>query len=263
MVYFSFMKQTAVKTENKTSKSLIESMFEVGAHYGYSRRRRHPSFKPLIFGAKNTVDIIDLEQTNTFLNKTLEFIKQLGREEKKILFIGTKPEAKKAIEEIAVSLDLPHVSNRWIGGTITNLAEIKKRIARLEELSDKKEKGELDVYTKKEKLVLDDEIRRLSNNFSGIVTMTSIPDAVFVVDPKHEKTAIREARQKEIPIIALAGSDCNIDEVDYFIPANDSSRGSIEFFIGQISKAYKDGKDKAQESKEKGKEDDQDKARDN
>lgn len=239
------------KIENKSNTSLIENMFEVGAHFGYSRTRRHPSFKPLIFGAKNNVDIINLEKTGYFLNKALEFVKECARHNKTILFVGTKPEARRVIEEAAASLDLPYVFHRWIGGTLTNFSEIKKRIKRLLELREKKEKGELDVYTKKEKLVLDKEIERLSKNFSGIVSMQGLPDALFIIDPKHEATAVREARRKSVPLIGLAGSDCNTKEIDYPIPANDSALSSIRFFVEQITKAYGEGKAEMEQQKEK------------
>jgi len=226
--------------QNK-SHSLIESMFKVGAHYGYSRTKRHPSFVPILFGAKDRVDIIDLEKTGSFLSSALEFIKKTAQENQTILFVGTKPEARRAIQEVIVPLGAPYVSLRWIGGTLTNLSEVRKRVARLEELQQKFDKEELEMYTKKERLLLERELNDLVRKFGGIVSMTHLPKVLCVVDPKNEHTALREAKIKNIPVVALAGTDCDIGAVTYPIPANDSAQPSIRFFMEKIAEAYKDG----------------------
>lgn len=236
------------KTKEKTppaggaSTSNIDRMFAVGAHYGYSKSRRHPSIKPYIFGVKNWVEIIDLEKTNNLLDNAKEFAKKLGAEGKTMLFVGGKNEAKNAIEEGADEINMPHVTGRWIGGTITNFSEIKKRISKMEDLSSKKDKGELaQKYTKKEQVMLDREISNLKENFSGIKGMVEIPNALFVVDTKREETAMREAKQKSIPVIGLLNSDSNLNDVDYPIVANDANQASIKFFIDEIVNAYKEG----------------------
>jgi len=223
-------------------KTLIEKMFEVGAHFGYSRSRRHPSMKSIIFGIKNNVEIIDLEKTDEYLEKAREFIASIAKEEKQILFVGTKNEARNAVKAGALSIDMPYATNKWTGGTITNFSEIKKRIDRLEELTRKKEKGELGMYTKKERLLIDREIEDLEKNFGGLLTMKGLPVAMFVVDSKAEKIAVKEATDKGISVVSLSGSDCNIKDINYPIPANDSSSSSIEFFVDQIVSAYKEGK---------------------
>lgn len=220
----------------------IDRMFAVGAHYGYSRSRRHPSVKPYIYGMKNWVEIIDLEKTNDLLKNAVEFVKKLGKDGKKILFIGSKDESKSAIKEGADSIGMPYVIGRWIGGTITNFSEIKKRISKMEDLSSKKDKGELaKKYTKKEQVILDREIKNLKENFEGLASLTEIPSALFVVDTKKEDTAVREALQKRIPIIGLLNSDTNLTNIDYPIVANDAARASIKFFVDEIVKAYKEG----------------------
>jgi len=217
----------SVKTQSNTA---LDEMFKVGAHYGFSRSRRHPSFKSVVFGVKNGVDIIDLEKTQVYFDKALEFAKSVVAEGKQILFVGTKPEISNIVKEIALSMDMPYVSNRWIGGTLTNFPEIKKRIAKLEEFRRQKERGDLAKYTKKEKLLIDRDIDRLENNFGGIVSMKNMPAVLFVVDPRNEAIAVEEASQIKIPTIALSGSDCDITKVAYPIPANDSSVASVKFF---------------------------------
>lgn len=242
-------KNVEKKEENsfagKTDESLIDSMFAVGAHFGYSKSRRHPSIKPYIFGVKNWVEIIDLEKTSGLLSSAKEFVKMLGAEGKTILFVGGKNEAKETVEQGALSIDAPYVAGRWIGGTITNFSEIKKRIDKMEDLSSKMDKGELaQKYTKKEQLMLSREINNLKENFFGIRKMTEIPDALFIVDTKKENTAVREAKQKRIPIIGLLNSDSNITDIDYPIVANDATRTSIKFFVDEIVASYKEGLNK-------------------
>ncbi len=248
-------------TKEKTVSipSLIERMFEAGAHFGYSRTRRHPSASPFLYGVKSGTDIIDLEKTCSHLAVVLEAVKEYVAKGKTILFVGTKPEARVAIEETAIALDLPYVTQRWIGGTLTNFSEIRKRVERLKALKTQKERGELNIYSKKERRDMEDEIVRLTRNFSGIVNLARIPDALFIVDPRHEETAVREAKKMGISLLALANSDCNMKEIDHPIPANDVSRSSISFFLDKIREAYKEGveariiaaKEKEKEGEEK------------
>ncbi|HEC30409.1 MAG TPA: 30S ribosomal protein S2, partial [Candidatus Yonathbacteria bacterium] len=211
-------------TETIENKGIIEEMFKAGAHFGYSKSKRHPSMKPLIFGVKNTVEIINLEKTDEYLTRAKEFVASVAKEGKQILFVGSKNEAREVVKNAALSVDLPYVTNRWIGGTITNFSEIKKRIARLEELTSKREKGELGMYTKKERLMIDREIENLEKHFGGLLSMKQKPAALFVIDSEAESIAVKEADSTGIPIVSLSGSDCNIKKIDYPVPANDSSR---------------------------------------
>lgn len=229
-------------TKTVENHGLITEMFTAGAHFGYSRSRRHPSAKPFIFGTKNGIEIMDLEKTSIELEKAKAFIKTLAKGGKQILFVGTKSESKKLLEDGAAAIDMPFVAERWVGGVLTNFSEIKKRVALLEDLRNKKEKGELAMYTKKERSLIDKDIERLERNFAGIVSMKDIPAAMFVVDPRKESIAIKEAQYLGVPIIALASSDCNLKEVDFAIPGNDSSVSSVSFFISQIVQAFKDGR---------------------
>ena len=230
-----------INEKNTSNPSMIKGMFEAGAHFGYSRSRRHPSARSVLFGMKNGTDLIDLEKTYSYLTKTLDVIKDIAAKNKKILFVGTKPEARGAVEKVAEELSLPFVANKWVGGTLTNFSEIKKRVERMKTLKAQKERGDLDVYSKKERRDLENEIARLTKNFIGIIDMERLPDMMFVVDPRHEDTAVKEAKNIGIAIVAIANSDCNLNDVDYPIPANDGSRSSILFFLNQIRDAYKEG----------------------
>ncbi len=232
--------------EDKTKKGdnpVIDAMFSVGAHFGRSKSRRHPSTKSYIFGKKNSTEIINLEKTTEDLDRAKEFASSIIADGKQILFVGTKPEAKKMIIDMG-ALNIPFVSERWIGGTLTNFSEIKKRVSRLTELTQLKETGDLEKYTKKEQLMMDREMEKLSKNFGGIVSMKGLPGALFVVDSKHEKTAVEEALIKNIPIISLSSSDCDINNIDYPIVANDASQASIEYFINEMLDARKEGQNK-------------------
>ncbi|PIR46428.1 MAG: 30S ribosomal protein S2 [Candidatus Vogelbacteria bacterium CG10_big_fil_rev_8_21_14_0_10_45_14] len=220
----------------------IEAMFKVGAHFGYKRTRRHPTTGGYVFGVKNNVEIIDLEKTKTGLDEAVNFVKRLAAEGKTLLFVGNKKESQEAVREAALSVSMPYVSNRWIGGTLTNWSEIKKRLLRLEDLSTKKEKGELSIYTKRERVMIDRDIQDLERLFGGIRDVRSVPHALFVVDPREEETAVREATRLKIPVVALASTDCDVSLVTHAIVANDSSRSSIGFFVGEIAKAFAEGR---------------------
>ncbi len=226
----------------KVSDKIIKEMFKVGAHFGYSKSRRHPTASPYIYGAKNRVEIFDLTKTADLLQKALDFVSNLAKEGKQILFIGGKKEAQEAIKKAATSIEMPYVAGRWIGGAFTNFSEIKKRISKLEDLTKQREKGELSKYTKKERLIIDRSIANLERFFSGFLLMKEMPKAIFVIDPKKEIIAVTEAKKMGIPVIALAGSDCDIKDIDYPIAANDSSISSISFFLDEMVNEYKKNK---------------------
>jgi small subunit ribosomal protein S2 len=221
-----------------TNNPRIDNMFKAGAHFAFSKTRRHPTVAPYIFGTKNKVEIFDLEKTEVLLEKAKAFVESLAKEGKSILFVGGKSEARNAVKAGALSVNMPYVDGRWIGGTLTNFMQIRKRVEKLEKLTTEKEKGELAKYTKKERLLIDREIANLERFFTGVVSMKDLPKAIFIVDPKKEKSAVKEAQDIGIPIIALAGSDCNIKGLDFPVIGNDSSQTSVNFFVQEISKAY-------------------------
>ena len=228
-------------TTETTNTKAVDAMFKAGAHFAFSRSRRHPTSAPYIFGVKNRVEIFDLEKTSALLDSAKEFVKTMAREGKQILFVGGKSEARAAIKAAALSLDMPYVADRWIGGTLSNFKEIRSRVEKLLDLTAKREKGELGKYTKKERLLIDREIDKLERFFSGLIPMKDLPKAVFVIDSKHEKIAVTEAKKAGIPVVALLGSDCNVKDVDHPIFGNDASIASIAFFVDQIVWAYKEG----------------------
>ena len=218
--------------------SSVEELFKNGAHFGFSKSRRHPSANAYIYGSKNRSDIFDLEKTHEFLEKALLFVKELAEKKEVILFVGGKNEAQKIIREVAEAVDMPFVASRWIGGTLTNFSEIKKRVETLLNLLSQKEKGELAKYTKKERFIIDRDIEKLQKMFGGISKMSSLPKALFIIDPRYEDIALNEARLMKIPVIALCGSDNNFQKIDYVIPGNDSSQKSIKYFADRIKETY-------------------------
>lgn len=224
-------------------------MFKAGSHFAYTRARRHPTAAPFIFGLKNRVEIFDLEKTSEKLLEAKKFIASCAQAGKKVLFVGTKNEARIAIQQISSVIEMPHVSLRWIGGTLTNFPEIRRRIDKYESLCSKREKGELVKYTKKERLLIDREIAKLENTFLGIVSMKEMPAAVVIVDSEKEHIALAEIRKQGIPVVAICGSDCNLKKVNYPIPANDSAKASIEFLLKELSSAYAEGSKEAAKTK--------------
>ena len=221
--------------------TIIDKMFEVGAHYGYSKSRRHPSTSSYIFATKNGVDIINIEKSYELLEKALETVSKMAASGKSILFVGTKPEARQQIIETALALNMPYVGERWVGGTLTNFPEIKKRITKLLDLREQKEKGGLDKYTKKERLLIDREMEDMTKNFQGVSTITSTTDDMFVIDSKKEHIACTEARKMGLPIIALLNTDCDLKKVEFPIVANDASVPSISFILNEVKSAYTNG----------------------
>jgi small subunit ribosomal protein S2 len=219
---------------------IIDKLFAVGAHFGYAPSRRHPSVAPFIFGTKGGTELFDLEKTSKCFEDALAFIKKLAEERKVVLFVGGKAEARQALKRAAERLNLPYSAGRWIGGTLTNFAEIKRRLNRLSDLTSMREKGELAKFTKLERLLIDREIIELEAMFGGLKGMTKLPDALVVVDAKHEAIAVAEARKLGIPVVAILNTDCDSRGIAYPIPANDASLDSITFLLDEISKAYAD-----------------------
>lgn len=219
---------------------IIEKLFAVGAHFGYAPSRRHPSVAPFIFGSKGGTELFDLEKTSVCLEKALTFIKSLAEERKIILFVGGKAEARGSLKRAAERLNLPYSAGRWIGGTLTNFPEIKRRLARLSDLTSMREKGELAKFTKKERLLIDREIVDLEAMFGGLKGMNKLPDALVIVDGRHEAIAVAEAKKLGIPVVALLNSDCDARGILYPIPANDAALQSITFVLDEITKVYAD-----------------------
>lgn len=231
-----------LKDAAKNKEALVKDLFKAGAHFGYSRSRRHPSVSEFIYGFKNKTAVIDLEKSLESLAKAKDFVRQIASEGKLILFVGTKNEAKGIIKTYAGFIGQPFVIDRWIGGTFTNFKQIRARVDKMKDYRAKDKAGELAVYTKRERTMIGIERDKMEKYFSGFEDMDKTPAALFVVDPDFEKIAVAEAKQSGVPVIALASSDCDIRQIDYPIIANDSAKASVEFFVAALEEAYKEGK---------------------
>ncbi|MBI4086372.1 30S ribosomal protein S2 [Candidatus Kaiserbacteria bacterium] len=234
-------------TEETQDNSLVERLFRAGAHYGFSKSRRHPTAAPYLFSTKQGTDIFDLEKTSRLLADAKEYLSDIAAKGGVVLLVGTKEEVKEIVKSCAIELSMPSVTNRWIGGTLTNFSQIQKRINYLANLRAEQASGELDrKYTKKERLLLGREMERLVLNFGGITAMERPPAVLLVVDPRHEALAVREARDMHIPVIAIMSSDCNADRVDWPVYLNDAHRSSVALALDELAAGYKNGLTRAQ-----------------
>jgi len=218
-----------------------EEMLEAGLHFGHQIRRWHPSMEPYIYSKQNNIHVLDLFKTQEKLKQACEFLYQVAKKGEPIVFIGTKKQAQELIKEKATAAKAMYVTNRWLGGTLTNFSVIKKNIDKLKDLIKKMETGEFNHYTKKERLLIDREIARLENNVGGIVGLNKVPSAVFIVDVKREKTAYREAARLGLPIVALSDTNNDISGVTYPIPGNDDALKSISLVVSVIADAVEKG----------------------
>ncbi len=224
------------------AKENLQEMIDAGVHFGYTKTRRHPSAKPFIFDTKNKIDIIDLEKTTDLLKKAEEFMASLAKDNKKVLFVGTKAEAQEITRNAADTLRMPYVTNRWIGGTLTNFTEIKRRVDILVDLKDKKSKGLLEKYTKKEQSDFGRQINKMEGYFGGLIGMDKKPDVLFIIDVRKEVNAIKEAIALKIPVISISSTDCDISEVAYPIVANDAAMLSLKLLTNKLVSAFDSAK---------------------
>jgi small subunit ribosomal protein S2 len=220
----------------------VQELYDAGVHFGYPRARRHPSAARYLYATRERTDIFDLEETKKRLDAARAFLSSVSGSGKAILFVGGKPEARSFVETAAKQSGQPYVAGRWIGGTLTNFKNIRKRIERLLDLEKQRESGALEKYTKRERLMIDREIEELRDRFGGLVSLTDLPAAMFVVDSRHERTAVQEASQLGIPVVALSSSDCDFSQIRFPIPANDTSVRSIRLVVDSIVEAVQEGK---------------------
>lgn len=221
--------------------SLID-MLKAGMHFGHSTSRWHPKMKPFIFGERSGVHIINLEETQRLLDQALEQIKQIVSRGGIVLFVGTKIQAAPIVRKYAEACGMPFVTERWLGGTLTNYRQIKESIKRFKSLKDQRDKGELKKYTKKEQLMIQWEIQDMEKRLGGIESLTKVPEALFVIDIRHERTSVREANDTGARVFAVCDTNVNPKGVDYIIPANDDSVKGIELMCKAVSEAIKEGK---------------------
>jgi small subunit ribosomal protein S2 len=225
----------------KQLPTLLE-MLQAGIHFGHKSSRWHPKMKPYIFGERNSVHIINLEVTAQKLKEALDFLKNIAASGGVVIFIGTKAQAKEIIKRHALDCGMPYVNSRWLGGTFTNFKTIKGVIEKFKNLKAQKASGALSKYTKKEQSEFKKEIEKLESLVGGIENLTKLPEAIFAVDAKVEKTAIYEAHKKKVPVVGICDSNVDPDNFDYVIPANDDAVKSIELLVGLAAEAIKEGK---------------------
>jgi len=220
----------------------MKELLESGVHFGHQTRRWNPKMKKYIFGARNGIYIIDLQQTVKMFRSACDFIADTVESGKSVLFVGTKKQARESIYEEANRCEMYYVHNRWLGGMLTNFPTIKKSIDRLNHLNTIDNDGTINLYPKKERLKLEKERVKLDNTLGGIRSMKSLPGAIFIVDPKKESIAVNEGRRLGIPIVAIVDTNCDPDAIDYLIPGNDDAIRAVKLLTSRIAEACIEGK---------------------
>ena len=215
----------------------MKQLLEAGVHFGHQTRRWNPKMAPYIFTERNGIYIIDLQQTVNMFDEAYEFVKSVAEAGKPVLFVGTKKQAQNAIKDEAERCGEYYVSERWLGGMLTNFKTIGTRIKRLNEINEMEENGTFEKLSKKEVIKLTAERNKLEKNLGGIKNMKGLPGAMFVVDPKKEKIAIKEAKILGIPVIGIADTNCDPDELDYLIPGNDDAIRAVKLIVAKMADA--------------------------
>ena len=230
----------------------IDEMAQLGVAFGHRASKRHPKMEPYILGVKGSehINIIDLEKTKEMLEKALDYLSEIAKEGKTILFVGTKPSIRNLVKETAQECKMPFVIHRWIGGTLTNFNVIRKRVEYYIELRRKMQEGELKKYTKKEQLEFQREINDLEEKFGGLEHLTKLPDALFIVDMWKEKLAVKEAKKKNIPVVAIADTNVDPTLADYPIPANDDAISSVKYILEKVKKVMLANSKQSKQSKQ-------------
>ncbi|MFO7752793.1 MAG: 30S ribosomal protein S2 [Desulfobacteraceae bacterium] len=230
----------------------IKDLLEAGVHFGHQTRRWNPKMKKYIFGARNGIYIIDLQQTVKLFNKAYDFIADVGAQGKSVLFVGTKKQARESIYEEANRAETYYVQNRWLGGMLTNFQTIKNNISRYHFLNSIENDGSIENYPKKEQAKMMKERVKLEFDIGGISNMKALPGAMFVIDPKNENIAVREARKLGIPIVGIVDTNCDPDDVDFVVPGNDDAIRAIRLFSSKIADAYIEGRQRYEEKQQAG-----------
>jgi small subunit ribosomal protein S2 len=219
----------------------MKQLLEAGVHFGHKTSRWNPKMKPFIFGERNGIHIIDLQQTLKYFEIAYEFVVNLTSNGGKILFVGTKKQARDAIREEAQRCGMPYVDYRWLGGTLTNFRTIRQSVEKLKRIEEWFADGTIERFPKKERLKLERLKAKLERNLAGIKNMETLPDALYIVDPVHEEIAVLEARKLKIPIVAIVDTNCDPDLIDFIIPGNDDAIRAIKLITGKIADACLEG----------------------
>jgi len=225
----------------------MKELLEAGVHFGHQTRRWNPKMKPYIFGSRNGIHIIDLQKTVSLFATAYDFLVRTVADGYSVLFVGTKKQAHDAIVEESERCGMFYVVNRWLGGTLTNFQTIRKSVSRLKELENMKSDGTINRYTKKEAMGLEKELVKLEKNLGGIKNMDELPGAIFIVDPKKEHIAVKETRKLGIPLVAIADTNCDPDDIDYIIPGNDDAIRAIRLICSKMADACIEGHNLAEE----------------
>lgn len=220
----------------------MKQLLEAGVHFGHQTRRWNPKMAPYIFTERNGIYIIDLQKTVKKVDEAYNFLRSVAEDGESILFVGTKKQAQEAVKDEAVKADMYYVNERWLGGMLTNFQTIQKRINRLKELEAMEEDGTFEVLTKKEVLSLRHEMERLQKFLGGIKSMTKLPGALFIVDPRKERIAVAEAKKLGIPIVGIVDTNCDPDEIDYVIPGNDDAIRAVKLLTARMADAVIEGR---------------------
>ena len=228
----------------------MKELLEAGVHFGHQTKRWNPKMKTYIFGAKNGIYIIDLQQTVRMFKTAYDFVADTVSMGKSVLFVGTKKQARESIYEEANRCEMFYVHNRWLGGMLTNYQTIKKSIDRLNYLNTIKNDESINLFPKKERLKLEKERVKLDSTLGGIRTMKGLPGAIFVVDIKNESIAVREAKRLNIPVVAVVDTNCDPDDIEHIIPGNDDAIRSIRLISSRISDACIEGRERLKEKKQ-------------
>jgi small subunit ribosomal protein S2 len=239
---FILRRRNGKEREGSMSAVTMKELLEAGVHFGHETKRWDPKMKPYIFGARNGIYIIDLQKTVQLFKETYQFVRDIVAKGEYILFVGTKKQAQETISEQATRCGMFYVNHRWLGGMLTNFQTIKRSIDRLNKLEAMKNEEIYNLLPKKEVIELEKERFRLEKSLGGIKTMDRLPGAIFVVDPKKERIAVREARKIGIPSIGIVDTNCNPEELDYIIPGNDDAIRAIHLLTSKIAEAVTEGK---------------------
>ncbi|HSB77619.1 MAG TPA: 30S ribosomal protein S2 [Candidatus Methylomirabilis sp.] len=223
----------------------IKELLEAGVHFGHQTKRWNPKMKKYLFGERNGIYIIDLQKTLKQFQEAQAFVREVAARGESVLFVGTKKQAVDAVQEEAGRAGMYFVNRRWLGGTLTNFQTITKSISRLKQLEDMKATGKFEAFSKKEVLKLEREMQKLNNALLGIKGMEQIPGAVFIIDPKKERIAVRESRRLAIPVVAVVDTNCDPEEIDYPIPGNDDAIRAIRLITSRLADAIVEGRGEA------------------
>jgi len=234
--------QAQTKETPKAVDPVVDEMTKAGLQFGHKTSKTHPKMKPYIAGIRNTVHIFNLDKTKEKLEAALVFVESIVKEGKTLLLVGTKVQIRELVKNVAAECDIPFVTERWIGGTLTNFETIQKRVTYMKELEEKKKTGELEKYTKKEQAQFNKEIQELEKKYGGVRNLPRLPDAIFICDLDENNLALREAVKKEIKVVAICDTNIDPTPIDYVIPANDDAVSSMHYMLEKLRERIKNAK---------------------